>query len=177
MVRPYSDDTVVVKGHLDITISRMMSAIARVTGKLLAYSGKNIPVTVTFRSGSNSNAFYFERVFHYPDRGDIHFYSRMEPIGGNELIEFMGFGIGWKVAYAWDDGKMILRHRGYFWRVFGLLVPLPLGWIIGEAYAEETPVSDTAFAMWTHTQHVLFGETLRYAGAFEIAEVSCPEQF
>jgi hypothetical protein len=90
MVRPYSDDVVVVKGALDVNVSWLMSLMARITGKLVAYSGKAIPVTVTFRSGKTSNAFRFERVFHYPDKGDFRFYSEMESTGGKELVEFMG---------------------------------------------------------------------------------------
>ena len=177
MVRPYSEDKVVATGALDISISPFISLMAHITGMLIAYSGKNVPVTVTFRSGRHSGAFYFDRVFHYPGRGDIRFCSRMEAIGGNELVEFMGFGIGWRNAYVWDGKKMLLQHRGYVWRILGLLIPLPLSFFIGKAYAEETPISDDVFSMWTHIKHPLFGEGLRYAGTFEIAEISCSEKF
>jgi len=177
LVRPYSDDVVIVKGALDIKVSWFMSLMARITGMLVPYSGLGVPTTVTFRSGKNSEAFHFDRVFHFPDKGDIRFRSRMEWMGGNELVEFMGFGIGWRTAYEWNGDTVVLKHRGYIWRLLGVLVPLPLSLIIGKAWAEEKPVSETAFNMWTHIKHPLFGEALRYAGTFEIVEMSCKEQF
>jgi Domain of unknown function (DUF4166) len=175
-VRPYSDDVVVVKGVLDIKVSWFMRLMARITGMLVPYSGKFISTTVTFRSGQDSEAFHFDRVFHFPDKGDVRFRSRMEWVGGNELIEFMGFGIGWRTAYEWNGDTVILKHRGYVWRIFGMLIPLPLTLVIGKAWAEEKPISVNSFSMWTHIKHPLFGEALRYAGTFEITEMSCKEQ-
>lgn len=174
-VRPNSDDVVTVKGTLDITISPMVSVMARLTGMLLAYSGKDIPVTVVFTNGADDKSFHFDRTFHFPDRGDIMFRSRMEHIAGNELVEFMRFGIGWKLAYEWDGSKVILRHRGYVWRILGVMIPVPFALILGKGHAEETPLSDTGFAMWTHAKHWLLGETFAYNGEFEVTEVSCDQ--
>ncbi|KLN60596.1 hypothetical protein WH96_12100 [Kiloniella spongiae] len=97
----------------------------------------------------------------------------MEQIQGNILVEFMRFGIGWKLAYEWDGKKVILRHKGYVWRLFGKLLPLPLSWVMGEGHAEETPLSDDDFSMWTHAKHSLFGPTFGYAGTFKVTEVKC----
>ena len=176
-VRPYSDDVVVIKGALDIKVSWFMSLMARITHMLVPHSGLGIPTTVTFRSGKDSDAFHYDRVFHFPDQGDIRFHSRMEWIGGNELIEFMGFGIGWRTACEWNGNTVIFKHRGFVWRLLGILIPLPLTLVMGEASAEEKPISDASFSMWTHINHPLFGEALRYAGTFEIIETSCKEQF
>jgi len=173
-VRPFSRDRVVVSGTLDIEVSRFMRVMSRLTGMLVSRSGKNVPVTVTFTSGENSADFHFERVFHYPE-GDQHFRSRMTPVGGNELVEYMRFGVGWKMACRWDGEKVLLSHRGYVWRIFGLVLPLPLGLIIGAGEAEERPLSDDEFHMWTHAQHPWFGKSFAYAGVFRVTEVSCPE--
>ncbi len=186
-VRRNSDDMVKVEGKLDIKISFPVSLMARLTGMLLPYSGKNIPVTVVFRSdrsspekiskkiSGKSAAFYFNRTFHFPDRGDISFRSHMEQIEGNVMVEFMRFGIGWKLAIEWDGEKVILKHRGYVWRVLGRLIPLPLTFLMGAGYAEETPLSEDSFAMWTHVEHTLFGPTFGYAGDFKVTEISCPD--
>lgn len=171
-VRPYTDDQVKVEGRLDVTISSFVSLMARLTGMLLAYSGKDVPVTVTFRS-DKSGAFHFVRTFHFVDHGDVTFHSRMERIKGNELVEFMRFGIGWKLAYLWDGSKVVLQHRGYVWRILGMMIPVPLAWIIGKGHAEEVPLSEDRFSMWTHAKHPLFGKTFGYAGEFKITEVSC----
>lgn len=174
-VRPNSGDVVTVKGHLDIKISPLVSVMARLTGMLLAYSGDDVPVTVVFRSGEGSSAFHFERTFHFPDRGDVMFRSSMEHVKDNILVEFMRFGIGWKLAYEWDGQKVILAHRGYVWRIFGGMIPVPLELIIGRGHAEEMPLSDDSFSMWTHSKHPLFGDTFGYAGEFKVTEVSCDQ--
>jgi len=172
-VRPYSEDVVKIKGHLDIDVSLLVGLMARLTGALPAHSGRQVPVTVVFRSGKDSAAFHFERVFHYPVRGEVAFHSKMEVVGGNELVEFMRFGVGWKLACEWDGSKIILRHKGYVWRVFGVMIPIPFALIMGKGHAEEVPISDDGFAMWTHTLHPLFGKTFGYAGEFKVTEVVC----
>lgn len=171
-VRPYSGDSVTVKGALDVRVSPPAALMSRLTGLLVPRSGKGVPVTVTFTSGPGSNAFHFDRVFHFP-QGDEHFRSRMVPSGGNELIEFMGLGVGWRTAYSWDGQKVILAHKGYVWRILGLDIPLPLALLIGKGHAEEIPISADSFRMWTHARHPLFGDSFAYAGAFKITEVSC----
>lgn len=172
-IRPYSDDFVVVEGTLDVTISPFVGVMSRLFGVLISHSGKNVPVSVIFRSGRNSSAFWLDRTFRFP-QGDQRFLSHMEHVGGNEMIEFMRYGLGWKTAYAWEDQKVVLSHRGYVWRILGFQVPVPLGLILGRGAAEEIPVSGDAFSMWTHTRHALFGDGLAYSGAFKITKVSCP---
>ena len=170
--RARSTDQVRAKGTLNIRISPLISIMARLTGALIPYSGDAVPVTVTFRGSDDGCSLYFDRAFHYPEHGTHHFRSRMVHLGGNELIEFIKFGIGWKLTYDWNGEKVILTHQGYVWRLFGLHIPIPLGLIIGHLQAEETAISDTAFHMWTHAKHPLFGEMLYYSGEFEIEEVS-----
>jgi len=171
-VRPYSDDLVVVEGTLDIEVSAFMKMISRFSGMLISRAGRRVPVTVRFRSGKDTADFFFDRIFHYP-AGDQRFLSRMVYLGGRELIEFMGFGIGWKMAYAWDGEKVVLSHRGYVWRILGIHIPLPLHLIIGKGEAAESPVSDDEFAMWTHSMHSWFGASFAYSGKFKITEVKC----
>ncbi len=174
-IRPNSDDKVTVEGHLDINMSPMVSVMAKLTGMLLAYSGKDVPVTVVFTGGRDEKSFNFDRIFHFPKKGDVKFRSCMEHIKDNVLVEFMRFGVGWKLAYEWDGNKVILAHRGYVWRIFGVSIPVPLEWIIGKGYAEEIPISDDSFSMWTHSKHFLFGNTFGYAGKFKITEVTCDQ--
>lgn len=172
-VRACSDDLVVVEGTLDISVSPLVALLSRLSGMLVSRSGESVPVTVTFSSGPDSAAFHFDRVFHYPD-GDKHFRSRMESVGDGDVVEFMRFGIGWKTAYDWDGKKITLSHRGYVWRVFGAMIPIPMTLLFGQGHAEETPLSETEFSMWTHTKHPLFGVGFAYSGRFKVTQVSCP---
>ena len=173
-VRPFSDDVVVVEGALDIEVSPFMKIMSRLSGMLVSRSGENVPVTVTFTSGRDTADFHFDRVFRFPG-GNQMFRSRMTDVGGNELVEFIGFGIGWKMAYGWDGERITLSHRGYVWSIFGFHIPIPLGLVIGKGEAEERPVSENEFTMWTHSRHPWFGESFAYAGTFEIVEVTCQD--
>lgn len=175
-VRENSEDQVTVEGTLDIQVARLTGLIAKLSGTLVAHSGSNVPVTVTFRSGHGPNdgrAFYFDRVFVYPRHGTKHFRSRMLPIGGNELVEIMRFGIGWKLAYRWEGQKVVLEHRGYVLRIGKRMFRLPLEWIIGRGYAEEHPESNDSFSMFTYVLHPWFGKTFAYSGHFKISQMSC----
>ncbi len=173
-IRPYSDDVVVATGALDITMLWYISLLSHISGMLVSKSGTHVPVTVTFRSGKQSDAFHFERVFSYPDSKLVRFFSRMIPCGGNETIEFMGMGIGWRCTYEWNGSNIVLNHRGYVWRILNVDIPLPLEWVLGKGFAEETPLSDDTFSMWMHTLHPWFGKTLAYSGNFKVTECSCP---
>lgn len=166
-VRAESTDEVVVNGWLDVSIAWPVRLMSRLPGVLVPYSGKKVPVNVTFTCTSEGH-FRFDRAFAFPGKLVHHFRSQMQPVGGNELIEWIGYGIGWRCAYRWDGAKVILAHRGYVWRVFGVHIHLPLALLLGKGYAEETPIDDNRFAMWTHTKHPLFGEMFRYGGEFEV---------
>ncbi len=172
-IRPFSDDVVIAKGTLDIEVPPIMGLLSRLSGMLVSRSGTGVPVTVTFKSGRDTCAFHFDRVFHYQG-GDEHFRSSMVHIGGDQMVEFMRFGFGWKMAYSWDGGKIILSHRGYVWRILGVSIPIPLALVIGRGEAEELPISENEFEMWTHTSHPWFGKSIAYSGPFKITEVSCP---
>ena len=175
-VCPNSNDMVVVKGVLDIKVSPFVGLMSRLSRMLVSRSGDKIPVTVIFTSGKDSADFVYDRIFHYPD-GDERFLSRMTHVGGDELIEFIGFGIGWKTAFKWDGSKVILSHCGYVWRIFGVHIPIPLSLIIGRGEAEEVPIADNEFEMWAHARHPWFGNSFAYSGPFEVVEVKCDEAF
>jgi len=174
-VRAGSDDIVRVQGTLDVVVSWPVRMLARMIGMLVPYEGKHVPVSVTFRTSPETGAFHFERRFDFPNKSPVYFRSHMQPVGGNEVVEWMRFGLGWRCAYAWDGTKVTLTHRGYVLRLFGWLLPLPLELLLGKGYAEEVPLTEDSFAMWTHTKHRWFGETFRYGGEFKIAEVICSQ--
>ena len=118
-VRPFSDDRVTVEGVLDVKLSplaQLLSPFLKIVGALVPYAGSGIPVTVSFYSTPGRRDFHFDRTFHFPDRS-YSFHSRMEPLTGGEMIEFMRFGLGWRFWYGVEGCKVVLRHRGYVWRV------------------------------------------------------------
>lgn len=169
--RPYSEDVIIAKGHLDITLSpmaRLLSPLFRFFGTLVPYSGENIPVTVYFRSNKHSSAFHFDRHFFFPGKEPCYFRSRMEQIQGNNIVEFMRFGLGWRMHTLWDGKKVILQHQSYVLKFLGALIPLPLSFLVGKGYAEEEAVSDNAFRMQMQLTHPVFGTIFAYKGVFTI---------
>jgi len=92
----------------------------------------------------------------------------MIQVEGNEVIEIMRFGIGWRMNYLWQDGKVILKHKGYTMKLFGRYIPLPLTTILGEGYAEEVAVDDETFSMFVEIRHPWWGKIYEYKGQFRI---------
>jgi len=171
-VRPGSDDRVTVAGVLHVKLSplaRLLSPFLKIAGALVPYEGENIPVTVRFYSTPGQRDFHFDRSFQLPARS-YRFHSRMEPLPGGEMIEFMRFGLGWRFWYGVEGGKVVLKHRGYVSRVFGLLIPLPLEYVMGHGYAEEEATSDTGFRMHFAVTHPWLGYAYGYGGDFTVTE-------
>lgn len=175
-VRAGTTDSVTVTGRLDIRIAPHVGWLSRLTGLLVPYGGQDVPVTVRFSAAPDGAGLVFDRTFNYPQRA-VRFRSCMMPVGGDEVIECMRYGIGWRLAYVWDGTKIILRHRGYVWRLFGCVLPMPFALIIGAGYAEEWAEDDTSFSMLTYARHPLFGAGFAYAGCFTITELACPDPF
>ena len=74
----------------------------------------------------------------------------MLQINGAQVLEIMPYGLCWKLQYSWENNKVILRHKGYALHLFGKIIPFPVTWLFGEGYAEETPINDHEFDMFTH---------------------------
>jgi len=172
--RPYTSDIVVVEGIMEVRASRLMQLFAPLlkwSGLLVPYQGRQVPVKVIFRSEPDSRAFCFDREFRFPGRAPVHFRSRMMPLGGNEVIEYMSLGIGWRAGYAFIDDKVVLTHRGYVWRLLGFNIPFPFHWLFGKGYAEEEATGDSSFRMYMDIRHPWFGEVYAYCGEFTVKEV------
>src|SRR6185312_9556995 len=146
--RPYSHDITTVEGKMDITLSKAMSCLApllRLLHVLVPYKGKNIPVKVDFRSEIDSTAVCLDRKFYFPGKQPYEFNSRMQIIKDNDVIERMSFGVSWKSYYFYDSEKVIMQHKGYVWKIFGLNIPLPLEIFIGKGHAEEEAIDDNSY--------------------------------
>ncbi|MEM7020274.1 MAG: DUF4166 domain-containing protein [Pseudomonadota bacterium] len=102
------------------------------------------------------------------------FHSRMVQYQADEVIEIMPFNIGWRLSYGWENNKVTLKHRGYVLRLFGGFIPLPLAFLLGRGYAEETAIDDNTFTMSMHVMHPWWGKVYGYAGTFQI-KTECNE--
>jgi hypothetical protein len=167
--RPYSNDLATVEGKMEVSFSRLMSCmmpILRLMHILAPYQGKDIAVKVDFRSTADSDATCLDRKFYFPGKQPYEFNSRVQPIKDSEAIEYMSFGIGWKIHYFYDGVKVIMKHKGYVLKLFGYNIPLPLGLLIGSGYTEETVLDENSYRVAMTISHPLFGALYSYAGDF-----------
>ncbi len=173
--RPYTRDAVTVSGTMEVRASRFMQLLAPLlkwSQLLVPCQGQDVAAIVVFRSEAESRAVGFDREFRFPGKAAYHFRSRMLPAGGNDIIEYMSLGIGWRAACTFAGNTVTYSHRGYVWRVFGCNIPLPLHWVFGKGYAQEEATGDSSFRMHMEIRHAWFGEVYAYAGRFEVKDVS-----
>lgn len=171
--RSYTDDVTIVQGVMDIQCSgpiKLFAPLLRFMGSVPPFNETNVPVVVSFESEPASKAFHFKREFQFKNTKPYHFNSYMLQ-HGNEVIEIMRLGMVWRSSYVWEKDRVKLKHKGYAIRLFGLLIPLPLTWLLGEANAEEVPVDDTIFDMRVEMTHPLWGRIYEYKGRFEVIKL------
>ncbi len=174
-VNAASGDVVIAEGEMTIErswLARLLSPFMRLCGALVPYSGSNVPVTVRLVSPLGTDRFYFDRLFRFPGHAPYRFRSYLQRSDNGEVTDVMRFGLGWRARYSWEGNRVRLQHLGYVWRVFGLRIPVPLGWFLGSGDAWEEPIDDESFRMWMDVVHPWFGITYRYGGTFRITEVN-----
>lgn len=172
--RPFTGDVIVVEGRMEVKIHwlvKLFAPLFAISKTLVPKAGTDIKVTVKFESQPDSNLFCFDREFLFDDGKVYRFISRMEPIGGNEVVEWTASGLGWRATYSFENNRVILRHRGYCIKLFGKRIALPLTPFFGSANAYEWVISDNEFGMFMNIKHPLFGELYSYGGTFEITEM------
>ena len=179
--RPFSRDVVGHEGKLTIAMSPLMRRfrwLLRLSGLLVPFEGVDVPVTVYTRSDPTSKTYIFERHFFPPGGPEYVFRSQLVCVKPHVVIEYFRFGGGWRATYQWDGDKVVIRHDGFNWRLFGLNMPLPgfLDFFFGRGGAWEQAVSDDAYRMETGLRHILHrGKLMGYAGTFHITGVTLAE--
>lgn len=172
--RPYTNDRVVVDGVLDTFCAgpvKWFAPLFRLMRGIPPYTETNVAVTVEFTSSPTDKGFYFNRVFHFKQTQKPYaFRSRMVQRRGNEVIEIMPFGFGWRMNYVWEDNRVKLKHKGYVFALGNMFLPLPITMLLGRGHAEEIPVDDKTFDMFVHITHPLWGKIYEYKGRFTVRE-------
>ena len=173
--RTHKDDVVRVTGAMDIRQSwlmRLAAPLFRMTKTLVPVDRKGIEPEVIFRTQSDSACFWYHRHFSV-DEGDTYtFVSRLERMGGNQVTEWTGAGIGWHSTFTFDGSRVRLDHIGYRLKLGRLTIPLPVTWLFGIPSAWEQAIDDKHFRMEMTIRHWLFGLLYSYSGEFKIIEVN-----
>jgi Domain of unknown function (DUF4166) len=171
MNRPYTDDVNTAEGTLDVMCAGPIKFFAPFfwfMGTVPPQNEKNVPVTVQFVSNKNTKEFCFNRVFHFRDRKPYAFQSRMIQTSGNEMVEMMRFGLGWRTSFHWEDDCVKLKHKGYVLKLLGHFIPIPLTMLMGEGNAVERAVDENFFDMEVEITHPWWGKIYGYKGRFEM---------
>lgn len=173
-IRPGSDSRIMIEGVMnEVDFSRRATpliATATLCGALLGKRGINIPVTVGNTSHRDSGAMHWHRTFRYPGEAPRIFESRMEYAGGNEIIEYVRFNLGIRMAMSVEDGALCFESRGFRWDNGILPIPFPDLLLLGHSRIVEKAIDDEHFAIEFETRHPLYGRSFAYNGQFRIVE-------
>jgi hypothetical protein len=180
---PFSDDNVCVYGVMSevwhAPWAALLMPFGRFFGALVPHTGTDVPIEVHYRCHPGDAHLYWNRVFHFSGKPPFHFRSHMEHHArhGSEVIEYVRFGVGMRLAVSAEEGALVFRDLGYVWRIAGLRIPLPLGLLLGTAYVEERPDPRDAdhFTMRMRLRHRWFGDVFRYSGRFHLPARFAPQ--
>lgn len=98
------------------------------------------------------------------------FITEMQPIAGNQLIDWTKDDIGWHMEMTNADNRINMRHLGYKMRMFGKVFAAPCGWLLGECNAWEIALDDNRFSLTIEIRRngkLFYG----YSGEFEVVGV------
>jgi hypothetical protein len=152
-------------------IAKLFLLPGRIFGALVPYRGNNIPTVVkNWTREENQKAMFWHRTLQFPDKPLTEFRSRMEYIGGNEIIEYVRFGLGIRMRMSVQDGALVFTSAGYVWDVGAARIPIPTWAILGDAQIIERAISEQEFYIDFTMVHPVFGETFGYSGRFSINE-------
>lgn len=169
---PYCHDAVTFKGECDFYASRWMRCLLgllRLIAQYIPVSGKQIATTVRIRTQPHSAALYFDRSCFFTRYKPYRFYTQMEYKGEQEVIEYIGYGLGVRLQYQFSDQTLRLIHKGYYLKIGRWHMLLPLTWLLGKISFEKTATSDKCFSFVMTIRHNLLG--LLYESKGTLAKV------
>jgi hypothetical protein len=152
-------------------IAKLYLLPGRIFGALVPYRGKNVPTLVrNWTSTNNYNAMFWYRTLHFPDRPEVIFQSRMEHLGGNEIVEYVKYGMGMRMALFEEQRALVYKGLGYVLCIGRVKIPIPNWMILGSATIVEKAITDKLLHLDFEIRHPLFGKTFSYSGDFIILD-------
>ncbi|HEY0634066.1 MAG TPA: DUF4166 domain-containing protein [Gammaproteobacteria bacterium] len=171
-IAPGSESRVVMAGEMrEVHFSRRAAPLiymARLFGALVAERASAIPVTVVNSTRSGDPAMHWHRTFSYPNGTQRIFESRMVYSGGNEIIEYVRFGLGIRMAMSVQEGALVFESRGFQWGRDPGGVRIPDLLLLGRSRIVERALAEEQFEVEFDTRHPLYGRSFGYNGTFRI---------
>lgn len=172
-ITPGVPSKIIIRGVMDevyhSTIAKLFLLPARIFGALVPYKGKNIPTEVrNWTSEEDYTAMYWHRTLDFPNKSPLVFCSRMQHVKGNEIIEYVRYGMGIRMAMSVNNSSLLFKSQGYLWKIGKLAIPIPTWALLGDAQIIEKAVEDNVFYISFNIVHPLFGRTFSYCGTFTL---------
>lgn len=148
------------------TFIKLLMPLIRLTGALVPVEGEKFLVTVDNKRIGDT--FYWHRRFN-KDNKVYEFKSKMQPFG-NDIVEFVGLGIGIRMGISVVNGGLAYEDKGYVFKLGSLLIPIPLGLLVGRSHIEEFSTKDSPndIDMRFVMNHPWFGFGFSYMGFFNL---------
>jgi hypothetical protein len=146
---------------------KLLMPLIRFTGALVPVEGEKFVVTV--KNKRKGNTFYWHRTFK-KDNMTYEFNSKMQQ-SDNDIVEFVGFGIGIRMGLHVSDGGLIYKDKGYVIKIGKALIPIPLQRLIGKSVIEEFVSNNDSndLNMRFVVNHPWFGFAFSYSGYFNLS--------
>ena len=143
---------------------KLLMPLIRLTGALVPVEGQSFIVTV--ENKRIGDTFYWHRQFK-KDNMVYEFNSKMQQFE-NDIIEFVGLGIGIRMGLNVLNGGLVYEDKGYVIKIGSKLMPIPLHLLIGKSVIEEFVNSNNLhdFDMRFVVKHPWFGFAFSYEGYF-----------
>lgn len=174
-IAPGRSSKIQIRGTMDEVYHSMIAKLFLIPGRLLGalvpYKGKQIPTQViNWTLAENNKAMFWHRTLEFPGKPPLIFASHMEYVGDNEIIEYVRYGVGIRMAMSVEQGALVFKSKGYVWKLGKRMIPIPAWLILGDATIIEKAETDEQFYINFTMTHPLFGKTFSYSGRFYIVE-------
>jgi hypothetical protein len=171
---PFTEDSLQIQGSMESVshslYTKFLLPFITLVGALVPYQGRNVPLSLINATHNDKAGLYWQRIFFFPNRKPLVFRSVTYYIGPQKITEYVRFGFGLRFKITAQSGGVIYRDNGYVWKIGKFSIPIPVHLVMGRAYVEEMPISDTEFSMKMILTHPVFGQTFQYNGKFSIVD-------
>ena len=160
-------EEITMQGELEVKHGRfikLLMPLIRLTGALVPVEGEKFIVSV--ENKRIGDTFYWHRCFR-KDNKMYEFKSKMQQFD-NDIVEFVGLGIGIRMELKVVDGGLVYEDKGYVFKLGSMLIPIPLHLLIGTSFIEEFTTKDSPhdLEMRFVVNHPWFGFGFSYMGYF-----------
>lgn len=147
---------------------KLLMPLIRLTGALVPVEGEKFIVTV--ENKRTEDTFYWHRRFRKINKV-YEFKSKMQQFD-NDIVEFVGLGIGIRMRLKVKDGGLVYEDKGYVFKLGTILIPIPLRLLIGKSFIKEFTTDDGPhdLEMRFVVKHPWFGFGFSYMGYFNFTK-------